>query len=89
MPKLLNEKQEYSFVEYINLGRASKCNVSFPEDSKLSRVHCEIIQDEQDFILIDLHSQNGTHHNGHPITEVILKNGDKINLGKQELTFIC
>lgn len=88
MPKLYNTIQEFSFQQYASLGRANKCTISFPEDGKLSRVHCEIIQDDQDYILIDLHSQNGTHHNGKPVTEVFLKHGDKIDLGKQALTFV-
>jgi len=87
MPKLIIGTQEYTFSHYASIGRASKCTISFADDIKLSRVHCEIIQDDEDFILIDLHSQNGTQLNGKAITERILKSGDIITLGKASLTF--
>lgn len=88
MPKLINEGRSYVIDHYASIGRSSKSTISFPDDAKLSRVHCEIIQDEDDFILIDLHSQNGTQRNGQYITEVILADNDTITLGRAEFKFV-
>jgi len=88
MPKLVTKDKEYPLEQYASIGRSSKNTISFPEDAKLSRVHCEIIRDDNDFILIDLHSQNGTQRNGQYITETILAPNDLITLGRAELKFI-
>ena len=87
MPKIILEGKEYTFVSYATIGRSSKCAVCI-DDIKLSRVHCEIIQDEKDFILVDLHSQNGVKLNDHFVTEAILKNEDKVTLGRTAFTFL-
>jgi pSer/pThr/pTyr-binding forkhead associated (FHA) protein len=91
MPTLLiaydNNTVEQKLEKYAAIGRSKRCTVCI-KDIKLSRVQCEIIQDDSDFILVDLHSQNGTRLNGKLVTEAILKNGDKITIGRAELTFV-
>lgn len=71
------------------LGRTSENDVSFPEDSNVSRYHAEIESKFGDYWLIDLQSSNGTTVNGNRITsEVLLKEGDNILLGgSSELLF--
>jgi len=86
MPKIVLEGKEYPFSSYATIGRSSKCTVCIP-DIKLSRVHCEIIQEENDFIMVDLHSQNGMKLHDRFVTEAILKNKDKVTLGRTEFTF--
>lgn len=93
MPKLVvsygNNTTEYQFTSYITMGRSSRCNVSI-KDIKLSRVHAEIIQDENTYIIVDLQSQNGIKVNDRDMTEAILQNGDVITLGERaKITFVC
>ena len=86
MAKLLLNDKEYSFDTYITIGRSSKTDMRIP-DIKLSRYHCEIIKDDDDYIIIDLHSQNGTKVNDHFITETTLNDKDKILIGRTEILF--
>jgi len=60
--------------------RAKDCDVQFAE-RRLSRRHCEIIQDADRFIVQDLGSQNGTYVNGERCSMQPLKDGDKIRVG--------
>lgn len=84
---ILGEKTSVAkFLSYATIGRSSRCTMSV-RDIKVSRVHCEVIEDDGDFILIDLHSQNGTKVNGSPITEAILQDGDEISVGKYKIVF--
>ena len=87
MPKILIDNQEYLVTDYATIGRSSKCTIRI-KDIKLSRIHCEILHHDNEYLLIDLHSQNGTRLNEEAVTEAILANGDKIALGRAELTFI-
>lgn len=80
------KKEAVDFTHYATIGRSSRCTLCI-KDIKLSRVHCEIIQVEEDYILIDLHSQNGTKLNENLILETILCDGDRLILGKSEVIF--
>lgn len=86
MAKLIFDDKEYEFQDYATIGRASKCTLSI-SDIKLSRIHCEIIRDENDYILIDLKSQNGVQLNSSFVTEAFLKDYDQLTLGKSEVLF--
>lgn len=90
MPTLLvdysNNTVAQKFEKYASIGRSKRCTLCI-KDIKLSRVQCEIVKDEDDFLLVDTRSQNGTRLNGKLITEAILKNGDKICIGRTEITF--
>ncbi|MGB7210464.1 MAG: FHA domain-containing protein [Pyrinomonadaceae bacterium] len=64
------------------VGRTTENNVSFPEDSNVSRYHAEIEARGNEFCLIDLGSSNGTTINGTKVSgETYLKAGDRIMLG--------
>ena len=64
------------------LGRTTENNVSFPDDSNVSRFHAEIEARGNEFCLIDLGSSNGTTINGTKVSgETYLKAGDRIMLG--------
>jgi pSer/pThr/pTyr-binding forkhead associated (FHA) protein len=74
-----------------SLGRTPDNDVSFPEDSNVSRYHAEIEErGAGEYWLIDLQSSNGTKLNGEPVTaEKPLSDGDQIELGGSSLfTFI-
>ncbi len=72
------------------LGRTTDNNVSFPDDSNVSRYHAEIEARGNEFCLIDLGSSNGTTVNGTNVTgETYLKAGDRIVLGgSSEIEFV-
>ncbi len=82
-----NDKVQQSFVQYASIGRSSRCTVCI-KDIKLSRVHCEIVQHDNDYILVDLNSQNGTNLNGKRVLECILVDGDTLTIGKSKVTFL-
>ena len=71
------------------LGRTADNDVSFPDDSNVSRFHAEIEARGNEFCLIDLGSSNGTTVNGTKVTgETYLKTGDRILLGgSSEIVF--
>lgn len=71
------------------LGRVADNDVSFSEDSNISRYHAEIEERFGDYWLIDLQSSNGTTVNGERVErEVLLQEGDQILLGgSSELLF--
>lgn len=57
-------------------------------DPEISRRHCEVQNKNGLHILRDLESTNGTAHNGRPLDDaVILRNGDKFNLGRTVIKF--
>ena len=87
MAKLIFYGQEYLFEDYATIGRSSKCTIKI-SDMKLSRIHCEIIRDDEDFILIDLQSQKGVQLNGEFISEALLADNDQILLGLSEVVFL-
>ena len=64
------------------IGRVTENDVSFPEDSNISRYHAEIESNGAEHRLIDLNSSNGTTVNGKPVKgSVFLSNDDVILLG--------
>lgn len=56
-------------------------------DNEISRQHAEIRYDKGECSIVDLVSSNGTYVNGQRITEVKLKTGDRIQIGKTVLLF--
>jgi len=51
----------------------------------VSRRHCTIERRDDGLYLVDGHSTNGTYHNGRPIREALLHEGDSISLGPVHL----
>ena len=69
-----------------NLGRR-ETNEVFLDDPNISRVHAQIELLQDEYILTDLGSLNGTYVNGKRIHRARLNSGDQIKLGKTELDF--
>ncbi len=66
----------------LTIGRDPVCDLVIP-DRQVSRRHARVRPTEQGTVLEDLHSKNGTHHNGRrvmPGTEVLLRDGDVIQI---------
>jgi pSer/pThr/pTyr-binding forkhead associated (FHA) protein len=62
-------------------GRGAECDVVIP-DMFLSRRHFRITRGSQQLEVLDLGSSNGTLVNGHPVSTVAVKDGDRIQLGR-------
>src|SRR5512140_2790957 len=80
--------QTYSFasVEVFN-GRSPECQIVL-RDFGISRTHAKIVVGDDGLCrILDLKSKNGTQVNGVPVVEAPLRDGDRILLGKFELTF--
>ncbi len=64
------------------LGRSTAADLSYPNDSGLSRQHTLFERDGDAWTIVDLGSKNGTTLNGEPLTaRTALKTGDRIMAG--------
>ena len=66
------------------VGRATRAD--FIVDAALvSRLHCRLTAGATELELVDLDSTNGTFVNGERVTRVMLKEGDRLGVGRVEL----
>ena len=54
------------------IGRAQNCQVSLPQDKKVSREHCALVITKETVHLIDLESGNGTFLKNQKIDKISL-----------------
>jgi len=73
--------------EYTHLGRTEDNELAIPEPSISSR-HCVFILSGAEVVVRDLNSSNGTYVNGEPVTEVVLRPGDNIQVGVIDIKFV-
>jgi adenylate cyclase len=80
--------QAYTFPSgEVVIGRSPDCQIVL-RDFGISRNHAKVVVSETgDARIMDLKSKNGTQVNGVQVMEAPLKDGDRILLGKFELTF--
>ncbi len=79
--------QSYSFASgEVTIGRSPDCQIVL-KDFGISRTHAKVVADDDGVRICDLKSKNGTQVNGVPVVEAPLKEGDRILLGKFQLTF--
>ena len=72
----------------VSLGRAANNDLSYPEDSGLSRQHLVIERVGPDLVLRDLGSKNGTELNAQRVTgNTVLKPGDLIKAGRLTIEY--
>lgn len=63
------------------IGRDDACQITLPT-AKVSRQHCRIYWHQDEYIVEDLHSKNGTYVNGEPCKrQQPLEDGDEIQIG--------
>ena len=86
---LIYNKTQRRFNKKAVIGRnPNQCNFVI-SDPLVSQIHAEISFDGKNFIIKDLGSKNGIFVNGTKITTpVLLRNGDKIKIGKDIYEFI-
>src|SRR5882724_4584597 len=73
--------------EEITIGRESASSISLNHAS-VSRRHCLIRREHDDFKVFDLDSYNGTFVNGIPVKEQTLIHADQLRIGSIELLFL-
>jgi len=74
-------------MKIIKIGRSSTGNDIVVNDGKVSRMHCQIIEDDSgNYLLIDSNSENGTYVNGTlRRSEVRLSQSDIVRIGNTTL----
>lgn len=71
----------------LSVGRDA-ANVLAISDPSVSRRHCVVKREGNDFKIRDLESRNGTLVNGNPIQEQVLHHGDQISVGDSLFVFL-
>src|SRR2546423_8410627 len=74
-------------ADQITIGRDSASSV-WLNHASVSRRHCIIQRENDDFKISDLDSYNGTFVNGIPVKEQILNHADQLRIGSIELIFL-
>ncbi len=72
--------------DVITIGAMEDNDVTLKDDT-VSRHHCRIIQEEDNYVLVDLGSTNGTHINGVRVREAYLTSGATIAVGNTQVRF--
>ena len=68
------------------IGRLSNCSF-YLNDRTVSRLHARIRHAQDHWFIQDMGSSGGTYVNGAPVSAAMLKNGDRIRIGKTEFIF--
>ncbi|MFA5014220.1 MAG: FHA domain-containing protein [Actinomycetota bacterium] len=70
----------------LTIGRNLESDI-FLDDITVSRKHATLKKSGNDFLIKDLGSLNGSYVNGEIVDNVVLKNGDRIQIGKYIFLF--
>lgn len=82
-----DKKQQTVTSSGLTIGRSSD-NKLVIKDLESSRFHCKLMLEEEDIIVVDLGSSNGTFVNGQRVVEKrILHHGDLMTIGKLKFDF--
>jgi len=83
-----NRQLSLDTTDVWKLGRSEKCDIAISDDM-ISRTHAMIQRtDMGEYCFIDMGSRNGSFVNDRRVsTPVVLRNGDRISLGKTRMTF--
>jgi pSer/pThr/pTyr-binding forkhead associated (FHA) protein len=72
--------------EPVRIGRSADCDLSFPGDKQMSRMHATFESRPNGWFVIDNKSTNGSYVNGQRVTVPFpIKEGDIIEVGDQRL----
>ena len=73
--------------EDVDVGRSSDCKLQLLLNN-VSRRHARIILRNDEYLLEDLGSTNGTFVNGVRVVRCVLRNNDLIEIGEAKITFV-
>lgn len=71
----------------MTVGRSPDCDFSF-HDVMLSRHHCKLEPEGNDWVVVDMGSKNGTRVGDEVVTRKFLEDGDIIQAGKSSIRFL-
>jgi transcriptional regulator with GAF, ATPase, and Fis domain len=80
-------RKEKTFDQAVVTLGAMEDNDLVVNEETVSRYHGKVVQDQDGYVLVDLHSTNGTFINRVRVREAYLKSGCTVQLGKMELKF--
>jgi pSer/pThr/pTyr-binding forkhead associated (FHA) protein len=87
MPKLIISGTTYELVDdLVTVGRGPD-NTIVVNNSSVSARHAQLQLSGETYRLKDLSSTNGTHVNGKPVTETVLRFDDRIRFGAAEARY--
>lgn len=92
MPRLIGQSEEFSGSTFelnaspMTLGRVEDNQIEINHNS-VSSSHAELVFDENDYVVRDLESTNGTRVNGERINEQKLRKGDNVRFGNIEFIY--
>src|SRR5438105_3399362 len=87
MPRLIISGTAYDLMdEAITIGRGPD-NTIVVNDPSISTHHGQLLLEADTYRLKDLGSTNGTRVNGNPVTEWVLRFGDRIRFGAAEALY--
>ncbi len=91
MPRFILDERDTRTVyelekDAVRIGRALDNDIPIL-DLRASREHCRVERHGDQFVLLDLGSQNGTRLNGQLVDRSALKRGDQIGVGSARLWF--
>jgi pSer/pThr/pTyr-binding forkhead associated (FHA) protein len=82
-----NIESEHTLVkDEIKIGRAMDCEIVV-DNLGVSRHHCTIVKENDNWVVVDGGSNNGTFVGGQKIKRHTLKHADRVVLGKHSLLF--
>ena len=82
------EEQIYPFTgDVLTVGRGRENDIQIKNDSKVSRYHCRITRQGNNFYIEDVKSSNGTLVNGELITDRRLFGGEEVIIGETFFRF--
>jgi hypothetical protein len=86
-PDTGGEQRTYDLVTPVTLlGRGTDCDLRLV-DPGVSRHHAELRVENDQVVLVDRGSTNGTFVNGQPVRRVMLTDGTQVTLGRTTLVF--
>ena len=73
-------------TDIVSAGRHPDSDI-FLDDVTVSRRHAQFRRSDEGFVVVDVGSLNGTYVNRDRIDEVVLTNGDEVQVGKYRLVY--
>ena len=91
MPQLIvtvpeRDPQTVELDDTLVVGRVAPADLVVA-DAKVSRRHCKVSKSRAGWTVTDLGSSNGTRVAGHVVRAHVLRDGDRIEIGRTTLTF--
>ena len=81
-----HERYTFGLFDSARVGRSDACEIAIKNDRSVSREHCRFLLGNQEVLVEDMGSQNGTFVNGRRIGRAsVITNGDMLQIGDKQL----